>query len=82
MEYFSSSIEFLLETRRADFRREVEQLNLIREAERKEEAHQNWMNKIVHDLGIWMMKTGERLHARHQAPAPLPRWHQGTTLAR
>jgi len=74
--------EKLVETQRADFRREIEGLNLISEAEHAYDARQSWNNKLMHDLGFWMMKVGERLHKRYHAPAPLPRWYQGSTLAR
>lgn len=74
--------ERLVETRRDDFRREIEQLNLVREAESAYDASQSWIKQQLHDLGVWMMTTGERLHKRYQAPEPLPRWYQGSTMAR
>jgi hypothetical protein len=75
-------VEKLVETRRDDFRREIEQLNLVREAESAYDARQSWIKQQLHDLGAWMMTTGESLHKRYQAPEPLPRWYQGSTLAR
>ena len=74
--------EKLVETRRADFRREMEEINLYNEAEKAYDARQNWGKKVLHDLGYWMMSAGARLHKRYQAPTPLPRWYQGSTLAR
>ena len=74
--------EKLVETRRADFRREIVELNLISEAEDAYDARQSWNKKLMHNLGIWMMGAGERLRKRHQAPSPLPRWYQGSNLAR
>jgi hypothetical protein len=74
--------ERLVDTRRDDFRREMEQINLVREAESNYSARQSWVNVQLHNLGHWMMTTGERLHKRYQAPEPLPRWYQGSTLAR
>ena len=74
--------EKLVETRRADFRREIEQLNLVHEAENAYGARQSWVGQQLHDLGVWMMTTGERLHKRYHAPEPLPRCYQGATLAR
>jgi len=74
--------EKLVETQRADFRREIEQLNLLREAEGAYDARQTWIKNLLHVLGHWMITTGERLHKRYHAPEPLPRWYQGSTLAR
>lgn len=80
MQHWSS--EKLVETRRDDFRREIEQLNLVREAENAYGAHQSWLSVQLHNLGHWMVETGERLHSRFHAPEPLPRWYQGSRLAR
>ena len=74
--------EKLVETRRDDFQREIEQLNLVREATSDYGARRSWMKVQLHNLGHWMISTGERLHKRYHAPEPLPRWHQGSTLAR
>lgn len=74
--------EKLVETRRDDFRREIEQLNLVREAGGAYDARQSWVKERLHNFGHWMMTTGERLHKRYHAPEPLPRWYQGSTLAR
>ena len=74
--------EKLVEMQRADFRREIEQLNLLRETENAYDARQTWIKKQLHVLGHWMITTGERLHKRYHAPEPLPRWYQGSTMAR
>ena len=74
--------EKLVETQRADFRREIVGLNLISEAEHAYDARQGWPKKLMHNMGVWMMNVGERLHNRNHTPAPLPRWYQGSTLAR
>lgn len=74
--------EKLVETQRADFCREIEHINLVREAQSAYDARQNWMKQQLHNLGSWMMITGQRLHKRYHAPEPLPRWYQGSTLAR
>jgi len=74
--------EKMVDIRRDDFRREMEQINLVREAESAYEVHQSWIKVQLHSLGHWMMATGERLHTKYQAPEPLPRWYQGSTLAR
>lgn len=74
--------EKLVESRRDDFRREMEQINLVREAQHAYAARQGWLNVQLHHLGHWMIAAGERLHKRYHAPEPLPRWYQGSTLAR
>lgn len=74
--------EILVEIQRDDLRREIEQLNLIREATSGYGTRRSWMKVQLHNLGHWMITTGERLHKRYQAPEPLPRWYQGSTLAR
>ena len=73
--------EKLVETRRDDFRREIEQINLVREAGSAYGAHQGWIKIQLHNLGHWMITTGERLHKRYHVPEPLPRWYPGSTLA-
>jgi hypothetical protein len=75
-------VDKLVETRREDFRREMEQINLMREAQNAYDARQSWLQSQLHHLGHWMVTTGERLHTRYHAPEPLPRWYQGSTLAR
>jgi hypothetical protein len=74
--------EKIVESRRDDFRREIAQLNLVREAMSAHDARQSWLQVQLHNLGHWMIASGERLHNRYHAPEPLPRWHQGSTLAR
>jgi hypothetical protein len=75
-------LENLIETRRDDFRREIEQLNLAREASSADGSRQGWINLQLHNLGHWMIAAGERLHKRYHTPESLPRWYQGSTLAR
>jgi len=74
--------EILVEYRRDDFRREMEQINLVREAGNAYDARQSWIKVQLHNLGHWMIAAGERLHNRYHAPESLPRWYQGSTLAR
>ena len=74
--------EKLVETRRDDFRREIEQLNLVREATSDYSTRRSWIKVQLHNLGHWMMATGEQLHKRYQSAEPLPRSYQGSTLAR
>jgi hypothetical protein len=60
----------------------MEQINLVREAQNTYDARQSWLQLQLHNLGHWMVAYGERLHDRFHAPEPLPRWYQGSTLAR
>lgn len=77
-----SNLEILHEERLADLRREVEHLNLIREAENASNSRQNRLKRRLHSLGDWMMRTGERLQKHYHAPTPLPGDYQSKSLAR
>lgn len=77
-----SNIEILSEERRADFRREMEQLRLEREAQFTKPRNPGWIERRMHDFSMWMMSTGARLHRRYHNPTPLPRWYQSFKVAR
>ena len=77
-----SNLEILMEERRADFSREMEQLRLEREAISTKPHKSNWMDHRMHDLSMWMVTTGERLRHRYHNPAPVPRWYQSFKIAR
>jgi hypothetical protein len=77
-----SNLEILMEERRADFCREMEQLRLEREAQTTKPHKLNWLECRLHDLSMWMISTGERLHQRYHDPAPIPRWYQSFKVAR
>lgn len=77
-----SNLEVLMEERRADLRREIEQLRLEREADSAKPRKLNWLECRMHDLSMWMVRTGERLHRRYHDPAPAPRWYQSFKVAR
>ena len=47
--------EKLIETRRDDFRREIEQINLVREAESAYDARQSWIKR---QLTIYLIYYG------------------------
>ena len=74
--------EKLVKTRRDDFRREIEEINLIGEAENAYEARQSLPKKLLQNLGRWMMGTGKKLEDDYQAADPLPRSYQGHKVAR
>lgn len=77
-----SNLEILMEERRADFRREIEQLRLEREATSTKPHNPNWMERRLHDFSMWMISAGTRLHSRYHDTAPVPRWYQSFKVAR
>lgn len=77
-----SNLEIIMDERRADFRREIEQLRLQREALEANPRNSGWVGRRMHDLSIWMMTTGERMHRRYHNPAPASRWYQSLKVAR
>jgi hypothetical protein len=77
-----SNLEILMEERRADFRREMEQLRLEREATSTKPRDPNWVERRMQELSAWMVATGERLHRRYHDPVPLPRWYQSFKVAK
>ena len=77
-----SNLEVVMEERRADFRREMEQLMLEREAQSTNAHKPGWLQRRLHDFSMWMMSTGERMHRRYHDPAPIPRWYQSFKVAR
>jgi hypothetical protein len=72
--------EKFIEQKFADTRREVEHIQLIREAKKGYAPLAGWTTSKMHDLSVWMMCTGERLHKRYHAQAP--HLHQRSTQAR
>lgn len=77
-----SNLEIIMEEQRADFRREMEQLMLEREAQSTNAYKPKWFHRRVHDFSTWMVSTGERLHRRYHDPATNPRWYQSIKVAR
>jgi len=77
-----SNLEIIMEERRADFEREMEQLRLEREALSAMRHKPNWLDHRMHALSMWMVTTGERLHRKYHNPAPVPRWYQSFKVAK
>lgn len=77
-----SNLEILMEERRADFQREMVQLRLEREAQATKSRKLTWMQNRMHAMSMWMISTGERLHAQYHDPTPVPRWYQSFKVAR
>jgi hypothetical protein len=77
-----SNIEILMEARRDDFRREMANLRLEREALSTRTHHPNWIEQKFHEFSLWMIATGERLNRRYIDPNPVPRWYQSFTVAK
>ena len=70
--------ELYVAQKQADLQREIEHNNLAREAKL---VQQGWAANKMHDLSVWMICTGKRLHKRYHAPTHLPHLHQGSTQA-
>ena len=57
--------EKFIEQKLADTRREIEHNQLVRESKGGNSSLQAWMVNKMHDLSVWMICTGERLHERY-----------------
>jgi len=77
-----SNVEIIAEEERADFRREMENYRLQREALNTKPRKPKLIERKIHDLSVWMVTTGERLHNRYHDTEPAPRWYQSFKLAR
>lgn len=73
--------EKFIEQKNADTRREVEHIRLIREAKIFNASLQGWVAHKMHDLSVWMICTGERLHKRYHT-AHFQHLHQRGSQAR
>ena len=60
----------------------MEQLRLEREAQSTKPRKPDWIERRMHDLSVWMVTTGERLHRRYHDTDPIPRWYQSLKIAR
>ena len=75
--------EIFIAQKHADTQREVKHNRLVIEAKNtNRHIQQGWVTNKMHDLSVWMMCTGERLHKRYHTPTHLPHLHQGSTQAR
>ena len=74
--------EILVTHKQADIEREIDQIKLIREAEQANAPFPGWAANKMHDLSVWMILTGERLHERYHAPNHLHHLHQRSTQTR
>jgi hypothetical protein len=75
--------ELFVAHKQADLQREIEQNNLANEAiNANKHIQQGWVANKMHDLSVWMIYTGERLHKRYHTPAHIHHLHQGSTQAR
>jgi hypothetical protein len=72
--------EIFVAQKQADTQREIEHSKLVREAKYAISPLQGWAVNKMHDLSVWMMCTGERLHEHYHAQ--LPHLHQRSTQAR
>ena len=74
--------EIFVAQKRADIQREIEHSKLIREAKQANAPLPGWAADKMHDLSVWMMCTGERLHERYHTSTHLPHMHQRSPQAR
>jgi hypothetical protein len=72
--------EIFVAQKQADTQREIEHSNLVRETKNANSPLQGWVANQMHDLSVWMICTGERLHEHYHAQ--LPNLHQKSTQAR
>lgn len=73
--------ELFVKQKLADTQREVEQEKLAREAKGTNTPLQGWVANKMHDLSVWMICTGERLHERYHT-THFHHLHQRGTQAR
>lgn len=74
--------EIFIAQKFADTQREIEHNQLIHEAKKSNAPLPGWVANKMHDLSVWMICTGERLHERYHTTTHLSHLHQGTTQAR
>ena len=74
--------ELFVAHKQAELQREIEQNNLVREATRSSVTLQTWADNKMHDLSVWMICTGERLHERYHRSNHLPHLHQSGSQVR
>ena len=73
--------EKFIEQKLADTQREIENIRLVHEVKGKNAPLQGWIANRMHDLSIWMICTGERLHERYHT-THFQYLHQRGTQAR
>jgi hypothetical protein len=73
--------EKFIEQKLADTQREIEHIRLMRDAKGKNSPLQGWIANRMHNLSIWMICTGERLHERYHT-THIQYLHQRSTQAR
>jgi len=73
--------ELYVAQKQADLQREIGHNYLVREAKSANKPFQGWAANKMHDLSVWMICTGKRLHERYHASTHLPHLHQGSTQA-
>jgi hypothetical protein len=60
--------EYLLEERRKDIQREVQQIHLEQRAMRGQVFRPNLFTRSMENLGKWLISYGETLVKRYEAP--------------
>jgi hypothetical protein len=74
--------ELFVAHKQADLQRELEQNILVRQAKGSNVFLRDWTANKMHDLSVWMMCTGERLHERYHTSNHLSHLHRSGSQAR
>ena len=80
--YQIPDIEIYVTEKLADIRHEVEQRNYVRAIERANAHIPGWVANQMHNLSVWMIQTGERIHEHYHTPAQIPHLHQRSAQTR
>ena len=73
--------ELYMAQKQADLQREIKHNQLVREAKGNQNSLQAWTVNKMHDLSVWMICTGERLHERYHT-THIQHLHRRSTQAR
>jgi len=66
-----SNVDVIAEERRKDFKREIKQLRLEREAASTKPRKPNWLVRRLHDLSVWIASKDRKVHDHYQErPSP------------
>jgi len=74
--------EIFVAQKQADIQREIKHNALVHEAQKTNAPLPGWAANKMHDLSVWMMCTGERLHERYHRSNHLPHLHQSGSQVR
>lgn len=61
--------EYLIEEHRRGIQREINHIQLERQALQSRVFHPNWFTRAMQKLGQWLIRQGEKLVKRYETPA-------------